>query len=422
MGFSTGAIMFRRFFIVGQHPKRWTQSSLRSFERGAFGRFRTLSGDGLEMGWIRPTHLFDTDFSEPETVKVGRFVYLAMRVDRTAAPPAIIRSYRAMEEAARRNQTGATILTRKQKQEAREAAQARADDEAGRGAFRRIAAYPVLIDLEEGVVYFGNMGTNMADRLAALCAQSPDISLVPATARETAARIARRAGLTDALEDARPWRLVDPPNTADDFDESLDTLDASFLGREFLTYLWWLSETAEGLAPRSGGASIEFVIHRALHMECPFGLSGKTSIRTDAPTGCPESRDALAAGKLPVRMDLLLALNGEEITLTLDARRWSLSGLRLPRSQQRDPDAVLEERFLRLRDVVSAWDELFETFLLRRFGPQSARMESTIREWIDRRTGGEILSIRETRAEPRRRQAVTAQAAQVRNGRLTTRG
>ncbi|MCC7292189.1 MAG: hypothetical protein IT449_09040 [Phycisphaerales bacterium] len=387
MGFASGAVTFRRFFIVGEHPQRLGKTWLDALHAHAFGRHQTLSRDGVEFGWIKPTHLFDADFTAPQRLEVGRFVHLGLRIDRTAPPPAIVRSYRMMEEASRLADSGKLFLTRSEKKDAKESALARAEEEAKGGAFRRVSAAPVLLDLEDGVIYFGNTGSASADRLISLCADTFDVSLVPATAEEVAFRFAQRAGLSRAFEDVAADPLSEPPAMGAGIDgASMNGHDRGFLGREFLTHLWRLRDQEEGLCPAGGERSIEFALHTSMQLECEWGVAGRVAIRADAPASAPEARLALASGKLPVRAGIMLALGGEEFSFSLNGPAWTVSGLQLPRSQERDPAAALEERFMSLRDTARTLDAMFEALLRLRLDAGWKSQWNAIRRWAQERS------------------------------------
>lgn len=195
MGFSAGSVTFQRYYLAGEHPTSLSQTWLQAFADNAFGSETEARSDGIETGWIVPTHYYDVDFSDESRVIVGRFVHVAIRVDRTKAPSAIIRSYRAQEEQAALLASGNGTLSAEDKRAAKEAAMDRAEKEARKGNFRRINAYPLLIDLQKGLVYYGALGAGASEALTMLFAKTFDVSLVPATMDELSCRMAERAKL-----------------------------------------------------------------------------------------------------------------------------------------------------------------------------------------------------------------------------------
>lgn len=364
MGFSSGPMSFRRYFLCGEHPRAITEDWLERLGAGSFGRQREVHPDGIETGWIVPTQLFDVDFSRDERVTVGRFVYVALRVDRTAPPANIVRSYRKLEEQAMLAASGRDYLNAAERRQAREAGDARAAEEARGGMFRRTAAYPLAIDLEDGVAYFGNHGSTANDKLMALFADTFGVSIVPAGTDEVAFRLAEKLRVTRAFEDVVPSHFVKAPTAFESSDASgLADNDRRFLGREFLTWLWYQAETHEGLCGLGQGRSAALAIDRHMHLVCGFDIGGTVTIRSDAPAGSPEAQAALRTGKLPTKMHLLVEAQGEAWGLTLDGLRWDVSGLTFAPSEDEAPEDRLLNRFMQMREASRVVDGLLRAFL-----------------------------------------------------------
>ena len=382
MGFASGPITFRRFFLCGEHPDSLSNGWFDAIAARAFGRQREEASDGSETGWIVPNHLCDVDFSSPDRVTFGRFVFLAMRVDRTAAPSAIVQSYRKMEETAALEASGRVSLTSAERRLAKEAALARAEKEARAGQFRRTTAYPLLIDFQEGVVYFGSLGAPAADRLMVLFSETFDTTIVPATVEEVAYRIAQRQGRVRVFEDVHPTRFVEPPASGDQADTvAFPGQDRRFLGWEFLAWLWHRVDAHEGLFELKRQRSVTVAVERMMHLVCSFDLTGSDTIRTDAPARAPEAYAALGIGKVPTSMGLLIA-GDDEWGLTLDGPRYHVSGLRLTSPEEEDdPVSELEHRFSQIRDLSATLDQLFGEFLRQRLDKDWDKEAAAMSRW-----------------------------------------
>lgn len=379
MGFAAGAMTFRKFFLCGEHPQCITEEGLVAIRRHAFGQGGEASSDGVDVGWIAPAHLFDVDFSSADRIEVDRFVFLGLRLDRTAPPGAIVRSYRAMEEQAILASSGRDRLSRGERAMARDAAAQRAEAEAREGAFRRIAAHPVVVDFEDGVAYLGSLSAGVSDKFMALFEQTFRATVVPAGVDEIALRLAESAGRAAALDAARPEYLADVPE--EDFDAT-GTTDRAFLGREFLTWLWFRCETDEGMFEFDGG-STAMTIHKLMQIDCPHERFGKDTFRADGPGRLPEARLALSTGKLPTRLALILANQAGETSLTFDAARWTVSGMVPPKPEEADTDAqdLLAGRFSAMRDTARTLEGLFAAFLRLRLGEGWSREVREMRSW-----------------------------------------
>ena len=380
MGFANGAVMFRRLYQTGRPIEGMSDELLETIAAHAFGKRGEASSDGIETGWIVPQHLFDVDFTDPERILFGRFLFLAMRLDRTAPPAGIVHSYRRMEEAAAREAGGSETLSRSDRRLAKEAAAGRAEKEARAGMFRRIAAYPVLIDLNEGTVFLGNLGAVAGGKFLSLFSDTFDITLVPATAEELAFRLAEEKGWQPSFEDAKPTYFVTPP-THFDVNGDAGLQDRSFLGREFLLWLWSRCETHEGLfeLPRHG--SVTIAIEKLMSLSCGFDLTGTAVLRSEVPASSPEAQAALRIGKQPTKVGMMVNTSRANWSFTLDAATLNVTGLSIAKSEEEDPQDILDDRFGQIADVASLVDEVFAEFLARRLGQHWSDESNTLRRW-----------------------------------------
>jgi hypothetical protein len=382
VGFASGAVSFRRYFISGAAPADVTDAFVQALHDHAFGRHGAADPDGLEFGWITPRHLFDNDITA-ERIAVGRFVHLALRVDRTAPPAALVKSYVRVEEDAALQASGREFLSKSERAQARETARLRADREAKNGAFRRIAAYPVLLDLDRQTVYCGHLGSAVNDKLVTLFQDTFDCALEPVAADRLACRLLEAAGGLDGLEHTRPFHLVREPDGYDGAPDDFDAGERSFLGKEFLTWLWYKVDADEATLRAHNGDEVAVMIDRVLRLECDFALTGTDVITADGPTGLPEAKAALTSGKQPTKMGLVFGGRAGEFALVLDGRGMSVSGLSLP-DDDADvaPEARLEHRFEQIAEASQLLDVLYELFLRRRTAGSWSRELGQMRAWV----------------------------------------
>jgi hypothetical protein len=366
VGLATGPVSFQRFFITGPAPAELTDTLAAAIVEHGFGRLATLPDD-TQLGWVGPSHVFDTQLAA-ERIALGSFVHLALRVDRLRPPASVLRGYVRMAEEAALQASGREYLSKLERRKAREVAAQRAEQEARDGAFRRISAYPVLVDLAGGAVYLGSAGASTADRLMKLFSDTFGAGLEPADPQRLALRLLAPSGRARALENLAPAQLVRPP---DGYQESAAAAfavgDLAFLGRELLSWLWFRSDSDEAVLRVRNGAQVSAAIDRGLRLKCVFDLTGTTTVVADGPTRLPECKAALRIGKQPVRAGLVLDGPGGEVRLTLDGVRLSVSGLQLPEPQGVSSERErLEQRFEQIVETATLLDALFELFLLQR--------------------------------------------------------
>ena len=365
MAFISGPISFQRYHCTGPIPEDVNDKFLAALNAKTFGKLAVLA-DETQCGWIGPRHLFETDI-EGDVIAFGRFAHLGFRCDRLKVPSPVLKAYIRMEEEAALAGSGRDFLNRTEKRRAKDAALLRAEQEAKDGRFRRMSSYPVLIDLETRTVYLGNLGSAAGEKFMQLFADTFGVALEPADPERVATRLMLAAKNSRALENLPPSRLIAPPEGAETSGTDFTALDLNFLGKEFLTWIWFRTDAADEPLRLQKGDEISVMIERVLRLKCDFGLSGADVITADSPAQLPEAKAALAGGKQPTKMGLTLGCVLGEFRLTLDGPRLTVSGLVVPEDDsEEDLRARFEQRFERLADVCDLLDALFELFLLRR--------------------------------------------------------
>lgn len=413
MAFASGPVTYRRFFISGDMPDTVDDRFIQALSANAFGKYGPSSPDGKVMGWLSPDHLFDTEIA-PERIAIDRFAYLQMRLDSLAAPGAVLQSYTRQEEAAERETSGKDRLNRIQRQQARERAIARTEEESKAGLHRRISAVPVLIDLSARTVYFGNLGSTASDKFIILFRDTFDVALEPATSEHLALRIMDGAGDPRSIEDAQPFHLV---SSAGVVENDFDFDNRAFFGREFLTWLWFMSDAGTSTY-QIGVDSLAAVITSMMRLDCDFRMTGSDTIRCDNPARAPEARAAIAIGKQPVKTGLILGGRSGEYSLMLDGPAFNVSGLRLPESNNVDRRGRLEERFTQITEVAGLLDTLFGLFLGRRASTDWPKELAAMKVWASgarsaapvRSTGIDRLQAEQGTDEPRLKVILPAHA------------
>lgn len=389
MAFASGPVSFQRFYISGSIPEDITEAFIKALDARAFGRVGTLPDD-TQIGWIGPRHLFETDITA-ESIAFGRFAHLALRVDRLRAPANVLKAYVRMEEETALQAGGRDFLNRTERRRAREAAALRAEEEAKSGGFRRMNSYPVLIDLERGVVYLGAGGAAVGEKLMKLFSDTFGRALEPAAAEHVATRLMLAAKNSRALEHLRPSHLVDPPEGFADQAADFAALDLNFLGKELLSWLWYKTDGDDGPLKVRTGDEAAVMIDKTIRLKCDYGLSGVDVITADNPTSLPEAKAALEIGKQPTKAGLILGSPVGEFRLTLDGPRMTVSSMTLTESDaELDARARIEQRFELIADAADLIDSLFDLFLIKRTSGEWNAELRKMRTWA----GGEAKKLK----------------------------
>jgi len=347
-------------------PDEISDAFLDALNQKSFGKLGPLPDD-TQLGWVGPRHVFETEIAA-EHVSFGRFAHAGLRVDRLRAPANVLKSYVQIEKEAALQVAGREYLSRGELKNARQRAVDRAEAEARSGSFRRISAYPVLIDLSDRTVYLGNTSPTLADKLMQLFNDTFGCALEPGGPERVALRLLSAARNEQALDKLTPFRLVHAPEGFDGDDARFER-DLSYLGKEFLTWLWFQTDRDAGPLRVQTGDEVTVMLDRTLALKCDFGLTGSDVINCDGPTRLPEARSALRIGKQPTRAGLIVGGPLGEFRFTLDGPRWTLSSLALPESEaDRGERERVEQRFELVADAAALIDALFDIFLQKRSG------------------------------------------------------
>ncbi len=137
------------------------------------------------------------------------------------------------------------------------------------------------------------------------------------------------------------------------------------IGCEFLTWLWWASETQGGIFQRKGFGAVTAMVEGPLTLAEAVS-SGTMRVRlTDGlPTTSVEAKAALRSGKTLTRAKVLLAKNSERVfSFTLDGDDFTFRATKLPAGEAMGAMDRLKERYEALRELWTLFVDLYLTFL-----------------------------------------------------------
>src|SRR5262249_50977759 len=157
--------------VAGRAPGMSGPEHLKRLAAHAIGKSRKATADGVEVGWTAGDHILDLKFDLAKNI-VNDTLHFAVRVDQQKIPGDLLRAYTQveLEGLAAANPSG--IASRKQKQQAKETARERLEQEAQDGRFLKRKAYPVLWDALTNELLVGTTSANVLDRLHTLFQQT----------------------------------------------------------------------------------------------------------------------------------------------------------------------------------------------------------------------------------------------------------
>jgi hypothetical protein len=391
MGFWNGRVTFTRFRVDGPSPLPFGEEVLELGRKHLIGQHGPADpADGTSIGWSGGDHVLDLSFDTGKNV-VGDALHLAIRVDTDKIPGPLLRAYTQIEIDARASQNPSGVATKAQRQEAKEAAQARACAEAADGRFRRLKHYPILWDGLTNTLYAGTTSSSVLERLLGLFRETFQRDLEPITSGSLAHRYT--SGDADDTA-ARPHLLEFAPlslittttggqSTVAWAGDDPDSLD--HLGNELLVWIWHSLQTQGDRIVLADGSDVTVMLAKTLTLDCPRGETGRDHLTDDAPTRLPEALRALQAGKLPRKAGMIVVRHDSQYELTLQAESLAVSGLTLPKPSDSGLSPY-ESRLARLESIrhfTATLDLLFQAFLARRTGTNWTDEAAQIRRWLE---------------------------------------
>lgn len=381
MGFLKGPLTFECFRVREAENRGFDEEDVKKLKKYSINAVESAAIEEPDVGFLAGDHLFDQEFTLEKNV-LGDALHCALRIDTNQIPAAIRRAWLQMELAVLGAENVSGKPTRTQRLEAKESVEARCQEEARTGKFRRMRQTPVLWDARQALLYFGGTSATGNDMGTELFARSFKLDLGRLTAGARAAEWAAEAKRRKALDDTGPAAfLSDDPSVQIAWWDA-ETGNADFLGNEFLLWLWWRWETQGDVIPLPDGSEVTGMLARTLRLECPRNESGKETISAENPTKLPEAAHAIRSGKLPRKAGMILVRHGEQYELVLQPETFAISGARITTEQKERGEGAIEDRLDSLRSMHETVDLLFRAFCQQRIGKEWDAELEHIRRWL----------------------------------------
>ncbi len=174
--------------------------------------------------------------------------------------------------------------------------------------------------------------------------------------------------------------------------DSVDLIrEKRFIGQEFLTWLWYRSDSQGSVVSIEDGRDAEVSFERFMTLEGGEGDARESVTCRGLRAELHEAKTALQAGKKVSRAHIRLAVQDLQWKFTIDAATLDISGLKVPKTVsagEEDGDdlsfegRVLERAYM-LEQAIDAVDALFGTFLKHRLDAEKWTEEKKgLKQWI----------------------------------------
>lgn len=158
----------------------------------------------------------------------------------------------------------------------------------------------------------------------------------------------------------------------------------SFLGPEFLTWLWYRSDLQGGVFDAGGELGpFELWFDDKLVIAAPAVNAMESSFKGGHPASSVEARTSLRLGKLASEAKLRVVRASQEWSFVLKADQLQTTGIKIPAVLSQEDDEVLNERMILVEQLDTMLKALLRQFLELRVSPAWENDElPAIRAWV----------------------------------------
>ncbi len=362
MGFDSGSVTFRMFYLPGGLPL----DAVERFAKHALPPINTLSREEIS-GWVTGRHMLDRDINDGSAFQAG-YLYLNLVKAERKIPPALLKAECAMEELALMQAEGKDKLNRSE----RSAIKKEVSERLLPGMPPSLTGIPIVYDKSARMLFAGATTEKQTDALTIQLQGALGTAPVPVTADTAALKIAKLDTGT----------MLDPTSFSPELE---DPLAGCVIGHDFLTWLWFYSEARGGTLTVDGdqyGVMIEGPL--------TFFLEGDgahvTLLRKGSPLVSTEAKTALMSGKKLTSAKITMGRSAEQWTATVDASEFIFRGLKIPKSEELDAISWFQQRMISLRRFQKAFLTFYEKFLSERTNPEVwVETQKDIHKWVSGR-------------------------------------
>jgi len=339
MSFEKGTVALSMFRLQEKMP----EDTLERFSAKLAKKIDDLKQEE-DIGWVSGRHLIERRIDE-ETGICGGSYYVNLRIAQRKIPPALLNAECRMLELAYVQENNVDFVPSRVKREIKE------NVEGTRlpGMPPQMTGIPLVIDRSSNILYLGTGSTKMIDTFLSLFYDTFQMEPIQITIDEIMMR-----EFSETIDNL--------PKVS--FSESSKEQDFT-PGRDFLTWLWFFSETSDAKIKLDDYGIISFCIDGPLTFAFAEESDGAGEIvlKKGMPQRSAEAKTALSVGKKLKKANFSL-IQGENIWKgSFDADKFCFSGLALPDGEETEMHSIFEERVNFLNIFKLSMEEYFKTFV-----------------------------------------------------------
>ncbi|MGE4299869.1 MAG: hypothetical protein AB7E47_17770 [Desulfovibrionaceae bacterium] len=161
------------------------------------------------------------------------------------------------------------------------------------------------------------------------------------------------------------------------------------MGQDFLTWLWFKSETGSGIFRTRDNTEFNLVMEQRISVQGGEGETLETASVSGATSPLTEARTGLSTGKKVTKAMLRIDSGPDTWQVSIKAEDFSLHSLKTPvvekpDDQDDDPDGAFLEKMYLLEKCMACIDATYEQFLQQRLSPTWTDEVRKVRAWVQK--------------------------------------
>lgn len=360
MPFDSGSVSFRLYHL----PRALPEDALDGFRARVAPSLEYLKEEPV-YGWVTGRHLLDRQLDEVNAF-YGGYLRLCLLQAERKIPTSLMRAEMKQEELVRLTISGNEYISRRERSEIKEELSERLLPQMP----PQLKGYTFVHRQGEPWIFAETLGEKQVDVFSSYFRDAvgfmPEI-VTPESAAISCARV-----------DSRD---LTPCSFSEEVD---DALASDIVGHDFLTWLWYSSETNQDAISAGRSGKIGLMIEGPLVFVREGGGAHETALRKGNPMVSSEAKACLLAGKKLARAKVAL-VKGEAVwSFNFDADTFAFRSVKLPPPEEAlDPVSRFQDRMQKLEILVETWMELYKSFLELR-GNRDAwpKVRKDLRAWV----------------------------------------
>lgn len=360
MAFERGTFGFRMFTL----PRPLPEDAVERFAGSALPGLNLQSTQEELTGWVTGRHLLDGQITEG-TALYGGYLRLNLLHAIKKVPPTLLQAEYRMEEIAQLAAGDREFLNQKERKEIKDGITSRLLPTMP----YQLNAIPMVYEPGADFLYAGALSEKQLDRFAVYFRYAMGFDVLPADPDEIALR-------TQQIDP----RQLHPTSFSPDVP---DAMMENPIGQDFLTWLWFRSETSSGTVDVPGEGNLSYMLQGPLTLVFEGSGAHETVLRKGEPLVSAEARTSLLSGKKLRSARLLVARDEQQWQCTLDAEHFSFRSMKLPDDEAMDPIGRFQERMVFLETFRKTFLHLYAQFLTERAeSAQWKPVQKKIQSWV----------------------------------------